>query len=137
MNVQSVLDRLKKPAEKILSEGNRSLEFVNRVQRKIAQVKIPKFTAIKQDLITGMEMLKSYIKGQYREIPWQSIVLFVGSLIYFLNPLDFIPDFIPLKGLIDDVTVLSFVLGSLKGDLEKFQKWKEQKSSQKDKSSNP
>lgn len=126
MDVQSIIDQLKKPAEKILSEKKRSKEFIKRVQEKMGKVKFTKFSKVKKDLSTGIEMLKSYIKGQYKEVPWQSLILLVGSLIYFLNPLDFIPDFIPIKGFIDDFTVLGFVLGSIKADLDKYEIWKQE-----------
>ena len=49
---------------------------------------------------TFIRMLTSYIQGDYREIPWKSLLLLIGALIYFIMPIDLIPDFIPASGLI-------------------------------------
>lgn len=36
-----------------------------------------------------------------------------GALLYFLAPVDMVPDFIPGAGLLDDLTILSLVIGLL------------------------
>jgi uncharacterized membrane protein YkvA (DUF1232 family) len=41
-------------------------------------------------------------------------VLFVASIIYFLSPVDLVPDVIPIVGVLDDgafIIVSSFLLG--------------------------
>ena len=40
-------------------------------------------------------MLKDFVTGNYREIPIRTILAITGTLLYILNPFDFIPDFIP------------------------------------------
>ncbi len=69
---------------------------------------------------TMMRMLRAYISGEYREIPWKSIVMIIGALLYFLMPLDMIPDFIPITGLADDITIVFLVFGSINEDIEAF-----------------
>ncbi len=69
---------------------------------------------------TLLRMLKAYITGQYREIPWKSIILICGALIYFLMPLDILPDFIPVTGFIDDISIILMVYKSLNKDIELF-----------------
>ena len=92
---------------------------------KFRQGGLPRFSSFKEDLDLALAMLGDYIKGRYRRVPWQTLLLLVGSLIYFLNPLDFIPDFIPLKGLLDDATVLMTVLKSMSGDLKDYKEWRQ------------
>ncbi|HEY3366152.1 MAG TPA: DUF1232 domain-containing protein [Symbiobacteriaceae bacterium] len=36
-----------------------------------------------------------------------------GALLYFLSPVDLVPDFIPLAGLLDDLSVVALVVGVL------------------------
>jgi uncharacterized membrane protein YkvA (DUF1232 family) len=39
--------------------------------------------------------------------------------------MDFIPDFIPLMGYIDDMAVLTTIINALGGELEKYRNWKD------------
>ncbi|HWQ41187.1 MAG TPA: YkvA family protein, partial [Desulfosporosinus sp.] len=60
---------------------------------------------------------------EYREVPWQTLVLITAGLIYLVSPVDAIPDFMPLIGFSDDFAVLSAVIISVGRDLEKFLAW--------------
>ena len=66
-------------------------------------------------------MLRAYFKGEYREIPWKSISLILAGLIYFVNPLDLVSDFIPVIGYVDDLTVVLWVFKSVEEDVNRFQ----------------
>ena len=77
-----------------------------------------------------MRMISSYIKGVYTETPWQTILMFVAGLIYFITPIDAIPDFIPVAGLIDDATVLVWLGKSFRDDVSRFKKWEEANDSE-------
>ena len=35
--------------------------------------------------------------------------LIIGALIYFINPFDLVPDFIPFVGFVDDMTIIALV----------------------------
>ena len=67
-----------------------------------------------------ISMLKSWVNGEYKEVPWTTLALCAGALIYFLNPLDAVPDLIPGAGFLDDATVIGFVLASIKQDIQSF-----------------
>ena len=69
---------------------------------------------------TMLRMLRAYISGEYREIPWKSLLMIVGSLLYFLMPLDLIPDFIPITGLADDISIIFLVFTSINEDIQAF-----------------
>lgn len=72
----------------------------------------------------GYEMLKDYRSKKYTDIPWKTIALITAALLYFLNPMDFIPDFMGFIGFTDDAIVLSVVFNSLRKDLIKYCSWK-------------
>lgn len=67
-------------------------------------------------------MLRCYTRRQYATVPWKSIAMITAALIYFLTPLDFIPDFI-FGGLFDDATVIAFVARQIRTDLDRFLAW--------------
>ena len=72
-------------------------------------------------------MLKDVKNGIYPQVPWFTIATVVMALLYILNPLDIIPDFIPGLGYIDDMAVLSLGVGWIESDLHRYLDWKIQK----------
>jgi uncharacterized membrane protein YkvA (DUF1232 family) len=79
-----------------------------------------------------IRLARAYFNRQYTDVPWTTIVLVIAALIYFVSPLDFIPDVIPVIGLTDDAVVIAFVLKQIMADLENFLEWE---ISQQDKES--
>jgi uncharacterized membrane protein YkvA (DUF1232 family) len=70
-------------------------------------------------------LVKAYALGHYREIPWKTLLIVVAAIIYFVNPIDLIPDLIPVAGLTDDFGILVWVYNSLSGEIEKFLAWEQ------------
>ena len=81
-----------------------------------------------KDLMLFMSLIKDYYKGNYRKVPYKTISAGVVGLLYTLNPIDIIPDFIPFIGHIDDALVLGFCLKLIEKDLKKYQIWKNSQS---------
>ena len=84
-----------------------------------------------KDLMLFVSLIKDYYKGNYRDIPYKTISAGVVGLLYTLNPIDIIPDFIPFIGHIDDALVLAFCLKLIEKDLQKYQAWKKSQSTAK------
>ena len=72
-------------------------------------------------------MLKDYKNGSYREMPWHTIGSVVLVLLYVLNPLDIIPDFVPGFGYVDDAGVLALALKLIQSDYETYMEWRKLK----------
>ncbi|AKD02616.1 YkvA family protein [Pontibacter korlensis] len=68
-------------------------------------------------------MLKAASSGEYKGIPTPTLVGGVAVLIYFLMPIDVIPDVIPVIGLLDDASLLAWFMASIKTELDKFKEW--------------
>ena len=54
---------------------------------------------------------------------FSSVILLIAAVIYFLMPIDAIPDVIPVVGFMDDIAVIGFVIASVRGEIEKFRQW--------------
>jgi len=72
-----------------------------------------------------IRLTRAYFDRQYTDVPWQTIVLAIAALIYFVSPIDLIPDFIPVVGYLDDGAVITFVVASIKTDLDNFLEWED------------
>ena len=59
----------------------------------------------------------------YHEIPARSLLIVISAMIYFVSPLDVIPDWIPVLGYIDDALVVGLALKTVRADLDAFMEW--------------
>ena len=83
--------------------------------------------AVQQQLGVLTRMLKAYASGQYKQIPWKTVVRMVAVLIYFVSPFDFIPDMLPIIGLTDDIALVFWLYGAIQSDIEAFKLWESRK----------
>jgi uncharacterized membrane protein YkvA (DUF1232 family) len=81
------------------------------------------FDSIRVKIVTIGSLLKSYATGEYRDIELKNLVILIASLVYFISPIDLMPDFLPFIGYADDIALLTYVLGSMSEELEKFELW--------------
>jgi uncharacterized membrane protein YkvA (DUF1232 family) len=80
-------------------------------------------SAVKRDLLTLVRLMRAWAKRDYQEVSRKTILAVVGAVIYFVSPIDAIPDFIPVAGLADDVAVIAAVVRAVRGDLDRFRAW--------------
>ncbi len=78
------------------------------------------------DLQTLIRFVRAWASGEYRKVPWRTIAVAVGALLYVLDPLDAIPDWIPGIGFVDDAAVVTALVATLRADLGRFLEWEEQ-----------
>ena len=52
------------------------------------------------------EVFALYLAGRHRKTPWYAKLLIVAIVAYALSPIDLIPDFIPVLGLLDEIILL-------------------------------
>jgi uncharacterized membrane protein YkvA (DUF1232 family) len=72
-------------------------------------------------------LIKAYATGEYRQIELPNLLKVIAGFVYFVSPIDLIPDFLPYIGLSDDVALLMFIINSIDNELLKFQQWQKSK----------
>lgn len=80
-----------------------------------------------EGLLALFRLIRAWLKGEYPQVLWRTIVLVIAAIIYLVNPFDAIPDFIPGIGYVDDAAVIAFVINSIRGDLDEFLEWERSK----------
>lgn len=130
LNRQKILDFFKKSEDKatvVLNDKNKAKQTIQDALGKAVTNK-GDLEGIWTKLLLLFAVSKDYVNGNYTEIPKRSIIAIIGGLIYFLSPIDVVPDFIPVLGFIDDVFILNLVYKQVVKDLEKYKIWKDQQN---------
>ncbi len=68
--------------------------------------------------------VRDYWTGRYRKWPLGTIGAVVFTLLYVLDPLDLVPDVLPIIGQIDDAAVVAACLFLVEHDLRIYATWK-------------
>jgi uncharacterized membrane protein YkvA (DUF1232 family) len=74
------------------------------------------------DLMLLFRFVRAWARGDYREMPRKSVLWAMFAIIYFLSPIDLIPDFLP-GGYIDDMFVIAYVVKKIRADLDRFEEF--------------
>lgn len=110
-------------AKNMLENEDKLEKFLQRLEKKLKYVPV---AGDKLSMVPTMaSLIKSYVKKEYTEIPIGSIIAILSALIYFVSPVDLIPDAIPVKGLVDDAAVVAACLNFVNSDLEEYSNWRE------------
>lgn len=125
--MRNLFEKFKQKAAKLLENSERVNETLKHGFKK-AMKNEHAISEVVNDLRLLFSLVKDYMSGAYRAIPYGSIVAAVAGILYFVSPVDFIPDFIPFVGYIDDVFVIGIVLKQIHSDLEKYHVWKQQQN---------
>ena len=83
-----------------------------------------KLSLFREKIEIFISMIKDYISGNYKNVPWRVISEIGASLVYLLLPFDAIADFLPLIGLLDDAFIIGLCIKSFNDEIEKYREWK-------------
>ena len=67
-------------------------------------------------------------EAEYAVLPWaeyQALLAVVAALVYFVMPLDLVPDWLLGVGLLDDLAVLAWVLRTWEDELDAYRTWRD------------
>lgn len=111
-------------AKAVLNDDEKIDAFLIKLENKLKEV--PVVGTQLADIIILAELVKAYVKKEYREISTGSIVIALATLIYFVTPIDLIPDMIPIMGFADDIAILVLAMNFIHDDLQQFKAWQQQ-----------
>lgn len=114
--------KAKDEAEDCLKNGEKAEGIIEKAEEKAKKGGRP-IKKLARNLATFIRLGKAWIKGEYRDLTWQSTILIFSAIIYFVMPFDLIPDFILGFGFLDDAAIFAWVARSLTSELDKFREW--------------
>ena len=79
------------------------------------------------DIKLMMALIADYSTGKYTDIPWRVISAITAAMLYFISPIDLIPDFFFGIGYLDDAFVIKLALDFAADDLQRYASWKERR----------
>ena len=77
------------------------------------------------DIKLCQNLLADFISGQYKDIPLWTIAVLTFALLYLINPIELIPDVIPVVGYFNDALLIVVAIKIAKDELMKYKAWKE------------
>ena len=84
-----------------------------------------RFARVRDDLNLLLGLCAAWWRGEYRALGRQALLSVVAALLYFLTPLDMVPDWLPGAGLLDDLAVLAWVMRTWAAELDAYRAWRE------------
>lgn len=125
MEKEEIIDKFSSAVNKIDDKKvDEVLSKEDIIEQKRKKLNPAKFFMLFKQVKLAFEMLKDYKKKNYKNVPWKTIAIITAAILYFLNPIDLIPDFIGLLGFTDDAIVLGFVFNSIREELIKYCNWR-------------
>ncbi|WP_173915551.1 YkvA family protein [Halobacillus sp. Marseille-Q1614] len=119
---RQLFDKLKENASDLVNQPEKARVVLKQGIDKAFDNEGP-LAEVWHDLQLMFAMVRDWIRGNYDQAPKRSITAILGGILYLVVPIDAIPDFIPIAGLVDDVYVLNLVIKQVRTDLNDYNLW--------------
>ena len=120
MDVKAIVATAAEYGKKILSSD---ILMDALVKAEAASKDVPKAGNQLQKIFGLAELVVEYANGNYTDVPTKTIGAAALAIVYFVSPIDLIPDFIPVIGKVDDALIAGLCWNMVDGDLKKFKDW--------------
>ena len=124
-NKPSRYDTFSAKAEDIIRSPARVQRLVGQATKKLANRGAAGLSDAKEDLQTAIALVKAWIAGDYHDFSNTTLIAIVAAILYFVVPMDVIPDFLLGWGFIDDIAVIGYVFGQVQDEIQAFREWQE------------
>ncbi len=112
-----------KKAAKYVNNPGEARRLLNEAVNKASQNRSGPLKEIWDSLQTLFSLLKDSISGNYQGLQSKALLLTLAGIVYFVTPIDIIPEFIFGLGLLDDAVILGWIISQLSSELEAYRSW--------------
>lgn len=131
---QSRLQRLTARAEHLIAQPKLLMARLSQARMKVIHSNRRELNQIRSELTLLIDFALDLTRGEYQAVNVKTPVMIIAAILYFLMPLDSIPDFLLGFGYLDDVTVITFVINQLREEMTKYKAWRNQRGDHGDES---
>jgi uncharacterized membrane protein YkvA (DUF1232 family) len=121
-------------ADETLKDHDKTESVIEKALKKLKKTADKSIKIFQEDILLFLDVLKAYISGRYRKIPFKTLAMLLAAVTYFSWPFDLIFDLIPAIGFLDDIFIISMTLKLAHDDLQAYKNWK---AVQSEEQSNP
>jgi uncharacterized membrane protein YkvA (DUF1232 family) len=121
INIEEIIRKLESKANTIYFDTDKLKKLLITAKEKAEGNK--QLMEIWEDLKLIIDLVRDWMKGDYKELSKGSAIMIIISLLYLVNPLDLIPDFI-VGGFVDDLAVIAYVIKKISDELKVYKQWR-------------
>lgn len=112
-----------KQVEGLSRQEHKIRELISGVGNKLRGLKDnPRVQKLIEPIAVFVRMIKAHFGGRHK-LSTSTVGLIVLALVYFLSPIDIIPDFLGFFGFADDLSVILAVYAKVKDEIDQFLDW--------------
>lgn len=112
-----------KQVDMLIKQEQKIVELIQNVGAKLGKLAgNSKVMKLAEPVQVFIRMIRAHIKGTHK-ISLSTLGLIVLAMVYFLSPIDFIPDFLGIIGFADDLSVVLAVYAKVKDEVDGFLEW--------------
>lgn len=115
--------KAEKTVSSLVNTPDALLALLNKASRKTNAHKTGPLSKIVDSVKVLVRLAFSYARGDYRNIAYEKLALVIAALVYFVMPIDALPDFIAGFGLTDDAALLAWTWSAVRDEVEQFLLW--------------
>jgi uncharacterized membrane protein YkvA (DUF1232 family) len=126
-NATEMLEKAKtmfgKQAENLAKHEEKVRTLISSVRNKLQRLgQSQTFKRLVEPVSVFIRMIKAHFNGTHK-LASSTVGLILLGLIYFLSPIDIIPDFLGFVGFADDISVVLAIYAKLKDEISDFLEW--------------
>lgn len=78
--------------------------------------------SVSEHLTLMTNYVKDVASGRYKGYNKTHLTLIIAAILYVVSPLDIIPDFLIVAGLVDDAAIIAWAFNEMSKELSKYKK---------------
>lgn len=130
INSGRALEQYQSEAVKYMENPTLLSRMLDRAQQYLGETiarRVSGIAALIKDVPLMIRLVRAWLSGAYHNMSYKNMIIVVAGLLYFLSPIDLVPDFLGVFGFLDDVAILGFILSRMQAEIAEFRHWERTK----------